>query len=412
MRSVSCIWSFHRAATVRERLPRPVFLALAAVAALSAQQPPSPATGRVIGEVKSIDTAAQRMVVKPDAGGEVQVTLTDKTLYLRVPPGEKDLQKATRIPLADIAVGDRVYARGRLSEDRTTLPATTVIVMTKADLARKHEADRAEWQRRGVAGRVTLLNPQTHEINLAVGPRDAGQTVTVDASGDVRFRRYAPDSVRFADAKPSSFSEVQTGDLVRVLGDKSADGTRVKAEEIVSGSFRNIAAQVKSVDAAANDIRVTDLETKKPLLVHVNPDTMLRRMPPMMAAMIARRREGGGPGGPAGGAPGAAASRPPQAMRQGGSNGPGGPGGPGGAGGGGGVHRGGDLNQAIERMPALTVAELKPGDAIIILSTAGSDPSSVTAMTLVAGVEPLFAASQGAPNLGGGWNLDSSIGMQ
>lgn len=398
MRSVSCV---------------PTFLFAAAVAALPAQQPQPAAAGRVIGEVKSIDAPAQRMVVQPDAGEEVQVALSEKTLYLRVPPGEKDLQKATRIALADIAVGDRVYARGRLSDDRKSLPATAVIVMTKADLARKHEADRAEWQRRGVAGRVTSLNPQTKEISLAVGPRDAGQTITVDASGDVRFRRYAPDSVRFADARPSSFSELQTGDLVRILGDKFADAARIKAEEVVSGSFRNIAAQVKSVDPAANEIRVTDLETKKPLLVRVNQDTVLRRMPPMMAAMIARRREGGGPGGPGGGSPGGAAGgRSPEAMRQGGFNsGSGGPQG-GGPGAPGGMRRGGDLNQAVERMPALTVAELKPGDAIIILSTAGTDPSAVTAMTLVAGVEPLFAASQGAPNLGGGWNLDSSIGMQ
>ena len=63
-------------------------------------------------------------------------------------------------------------------------------------------------------------------------------------------------------------------------------------------------------------------------------------------------------------------------------------------------------------MPPLNLAELKKGDALLISSSRGSDPAAVTALTLLAGAEPLLAA---APRMPGGsfnagsWNLD--IGM-
>ncbi len=55
----------------------------------------------------------------------------------------------------------------------------------------------------------------------------------------------------------------------------------------------------------------------------------------------------------------------------------------------------------LERMPALKIEELKPGDAIIISSTTGADPSRVTAIVLVAGVEPLLSEGQSGPQIGG-----------
>jgi hypothetical protein len=63
-------------------------------------------------------------------------------------------------------------------------------------------------------------------------------------------------------------------------------------------------------------------------------------------------------------------------------------------------------------MPPLNLADLKKGDALLISSSRGSDPTAVTALTLLAGAEPLLAA---APRMAGGsfnagsWNLD--IGM-
>jgi Cu/Ag efflux protein CusF len=350
---------------------------------------------RAIGEVTAIDATAHELTLKPESGAAIKVKLTEKTVCVRVAPGETDLSKAAKIAFEDIGVGDRLRARGRMTEGGATLEALAIIVMTRTDLARKQAADRAEWQRRSVAGVVTAVNAAAREIAISMGPRETARTVTVAAPQSARFRRYAPDSVRFADAQTSSFEAVAVGDQMRVLGDRSEDGSRVQAEEIVFGSFRNIAGQVKAVDAGAGEIRIVDLETKKPVTIRVKTDSTLRRMPEQVAAMMARRRQmtvngGGAPPAPPQGGPG--------------QGGPGGPRGP----------RGGmDFQQMIERMPALTLAELKAGDALIILGTKGADASQATAITVVAGVEPLLASASSGPGMGGIANsLNFEIGPQ
>jgi hypothetical protein len=287
-----------------------------------------------------------------------------------------------------------------MSGDHGPIEATAVIVMTQADLARKHAADRAEWQKRGTAGQVTATNAAAREFTISVGAREAARVVTVEAPAGASFRRYAPDSVRFADAQASTFEALNVGDRVRVLGDPSADGSRIKAEEIVFGAFRNIAGVVKTVDAGTGEIHLTDLETKKPVLVRVNADSMLRRIPEAMATMIARRRLAGANGGAL-----------PAASGQGG---PGRQWGGGGGGQGGGGPRGApDFQQALERMPALTLADLKPGDALIVSATKGAEASQATAIVVVAGVEPLLTSAAGGPGMGGMSNaLNFDIGGQ
>src|SRR5258708_39600382 len=109
-----------------------------------------------------------------------------------------DIKKATKIALSDIAAGDRVRARGVVAGD--TITASTVLVLTKADIAQKQQRDREEWISRGVAGTVTTIDADKHEIGIKVDTIPP-KTVVVDASGKVDFRRYAPDSVKFSDAK-------------------------------------------------------------------------------------------------------------------------------------------------------------------------------------------------------------------
>lgn len=371
----------------------------------------------VVGEVISVDTTAKQFNVKGDDGANYIVAFDDNTSYLRMPLGEKDLKKAEKIGLSDVTAGDRLLARGSSARDPKPAPAKTVIIMTKADVAKKQEHDRTEWQRRGIAGTVMLVNANAKEITINTHGRDA-KTVVIDASAS-GFRHYASDSVRFADTKPSSFADVQPGDTIRALGDKNEDGTRFKAEELVSGSFQTIAALVVSADPAAGEVRVTDLQTKKPMTVKVNQSSMLRRLDERTAAFLARRMRGdvGGPGGAGGpGGPGANASGPGAVVSSlpGGSRSePGGPGGPGGRanfGGGG----GGDLQQVLDRSPQLSLAELKKGDALIISSSKASDASAITAMSLVAGVEPFLAAAprtSGQVNLGS-WNIEMNMPEQ
>src|ERR1044072_2117690 len=93
----------------------------------------------VIGEVTTVDMTAKQMTVKTDAGSIVAVALSDATVYMRVPPGEKTLDKATKIAATDVGIGDRVFARGKVADDRKSVPARIVVVMTKADITKKQE---------------------------------------------------------------------------------------------------------------------------------------------------------------------------------------------------------------------------------------------------------------------------------
>lgn len=376
--------------------------------AVAQAQPPAGGTKLVAGEVTAIDATAKQLKVKADDGNSYTIGLQENAFVLRMPLGETDQKKAEKITLGDVAVGDRMLARGPVSDDKT-VTVKTVIIMTKSDVAKKQQEDRADWQKRGVAGTITEVNSAAKEITINPHARD-GKTLTVDAS-TATFRRYAANSVKFADAKPSSISELSAGDTLRARGDKNEDGTRVKAEEVVTGGFQTIAATVVSVNAGSSELVVTDLKTKKPVTVRTIPDTMLRRLDERVAMMLARQLrprepgangpEGGAPGGPPGGfrppAGGDRPAGPPQSGR-------------GGFGGGGGR----DLQQILDRSPQLALADLKKGDALIISSSKGPDGSSMLAISLIAGVEPFLAAAPrtaGQVDLGS-WNLSVSAPEQ
>ena len=389
-----------------------------AVGAALAQDPAAKSV-RVIGEVTAADGAS--LTIKTDAGTSTTVMLDQKTIFQRIPPGETDVTKITRIELKDVGVGDRVRARSRVGDDQKPGPAISVLVMSKADLAKKQDAEKLEWQRRGVSGTITAVNPDSKEVTLSARVRGETKAIVVESSEKAQYRRYSPDSIRFSDAKPSEFADLKAGDQMRVLGEKNEDGTRIKPEMVVSGSFHNIAGTVTTIDAASGEIKINNLQTKKPVIVKVNADSNLKRVPQEMGFMLARMAQGGNTVAVPGTTPGAAAARGAAAdrprMAQSGPPGgaAGGPGGapgtgmvPGGRMGGG---RGGDFSQMVERMPVFSLSELKPGDAIIVASSAGAYPGRVTAITLLAGVEPLLTAPAGHADrqLNGSWNFDINI---
>jgi hypothetical protein len=347
---------------------------------------------RVFGKITEINAPAGEVTVKTDAGSVVSVKLNEKTSYERMPPGETDRTKAVAIVLTDMAVGDGVYVRGYVAEDHKSVPAQKVTVVSQSDIAKKQEKERLEWRQRGISGIIASLNPQTKEITLTTRTAEGPKPVIIPVTDKVKMRRYTPDSIKFSDAKKSSWDELKVGDQLRAKGDKSADGANFTAEEVVTGAFRTIGGAITSVDAATGEIKISDMQTKQPLTVVVRKDSTLKRVPPELLQMMAA---GGAPGGPGAGAPPAGAAAPPA---QGGARPPaggaaaGGPqGGPGG---------GFDIQRIIDNLPPSTLADLKPGGMVLLLSTAGADPSRVTAITLVSGVEPIFAmlqARQGGP---------------
>jgi hypothetical protein len=319
---------------------------------------PAAVRSGVIGEVTAVEPSALRLTLKTDAGASLSVTFNDKTLFRRIPPGETSTSKAVRITFAEVEVGDRVYAQGEPSADGQTLPARQLLVMSKEDLARRQERERVEWREKGIVGVVAALNPETKEITLRPGAGGAGPLVVEGAGAGVQYRRYPPDSVKFADTKPSQFGELKVGDLLRARGSKSGDGTRFRPDQVVSGSFRTVGGTVLAVDAQLGEIKVVDLQTRQPLTIAVNADSQLRRMEPQQAAAFARA------GRPAGGA--APAEAPP------------------------------DFQSVLERQPALKLEELKPGDLILVSSTKGANPSRLTAIAVVAGMDALLKQVQPA----------------
>jgi hypothetical protein len=395
-----------------------------AAAAAAPKQSSAVTPNRVIGEVAAIDGVAKQLTVKTDSGALVVVVLEEKSAYLRTRPGATNLEGAASITLADIRIGDRVFARGRVAEDQKSVKAQQLIVMTKADIAEKHERDREEWRRRGIVGTVSGINPETKEITLQLRSFGGAQAVVVAAGeGKVKFRRYAPDSVRFGDAKPGTLAEIKVGDQLRARGERSADGARFTPEEIVSGTFRSIRGSVVAVNAQTNEIQVKEQDGRI-VTVAVSKDSTVRRIPAEFAQRMAMRGQRG-----AGGEGGEGAERP-QGERTGGrdaasGNAPG----AGGAGGGGGRRRaegaGGDeaagggmgrrrmggapdVQEMLERMPAITVAELKPGEMVVVSSTAGVDPTRATAIALVSGVEALLQMQQ---QRRGGGAQGASLGL-
>jgi len=376
--------------------------------------PTPPAVSGVIGEVKAVDAAAKQMIVRADTGVLFTVNLSEKTQYKRMALGQTTLSTATDITLADIGPGDRVWARWRPGSDQKTVPSAQVVVMSKADVAKKQEHERAEWRRRGVSGIVSALNPETKEITVSNRTlMGTPQSVIIPITDKVMIRRYPPDSIpKYSEARPSKFEELKTGDQLRALGDKSADGTHLTAEEVVFGSFRIAGGTVTAIDAANNQIKINDLQTKKPLTIVLRPESVLRRFPE--GGMFGGGPGAGGPGRPnaAGGTPPGTGQGKPSPNQQATGGGGAGPQGGGPRPGGGGMN----MADLLERQPTISINDLKVGDTIIMSSLQGSDPNQLTAISLVAGVEQLLAmmaTRQPAGGQGGrsqGTDLNSSFG--
>src|SRR5262245_2692601 len=150
-----------------------------AVASVAQTSDPNIAAKHAIGEIKSIDAATKQLTIQTDAGSVLTVSLSDKTTYKKLAPGETSLTNATDVTVADLAVGDRVMARGNVSADQKTVPAVMVIVMTKGDLAKKQEAERLEWRRRGILGVITALKPESKEITISNRTMAGTQSVVI-----------------------------------------------------------------------------------------------------------------------------------------------------------------------------------------------------------------------------------------
>jgi len=354
---------------------------------ISAQQTPGAAgVTRKTGAVKSIQ--GNTIVLQDDAGQQIKVTIQENARILRVAPGQTDLKSAVPMTAAEIQTGDRMLVRGQAGDSADSLLASAVIVMRKGDVAQKQQQERMEWQRHGTGGIVTSIEGGAGTVNLSVTPT---QNVEVKTTPQTGFLRYAPNSVKFEDANKSSFSDIKIGDQLRARGTRSADGKELTADEVISGTFRNIAGTITGIDADTSTVTVKDVLGKKSVKVKIAADTQMRKLPEQLAQRIGFFLK----------SPEAAQAAAARFQQRGGSA-------AGGQRAGGGAP---DFQQMINRLPAVTLADLKKEEAVMIVSTPGTGNSEVTAITLLSGVEPILTSntSQAAALLNG-WNLSAPAG--
>jgi hypothetical protein len=322
------------------------------------------------GEVVDINLTKREVLIKTKEGN-LNASFDDRTQFKIVPPGAESLDQAQPITLADVSVGDILMARGKVSEDRKTVLARQMIVMNKKAIEEKQNRDRERWRTNSLAGRVTAINPQTREVALVLRTSAGERPVLIEIPARVTLRRYAPDSIRFTDALPSPFQELKVGDQLRALGQKSQDGTHFVAEEVVSGSFRILGGPILGVNPAKEEITINDVTTKKPVTVLINANSTLRNVPAELVASLAQKTAPGNGTAPSvpGNNPGNNAR--PQAKST-------------------------DLLEIFDRLPPVTINDLKPGRMVLVSSTNGSDSSRVTAILLATGLDVLFSRPQAA----------------
>jgi len=364
-------------------------LAMAAVVGLPALgQTATPAAAtRFLGSITTIN--GDTLAVKTDQGDVRQVQVPSTAQLKRIEPGQTDLSKAETIDFSGLAVGDRVLVNLDPNASGATPQALRVIAIKQADVAKKQQAETAAWAQ-GVHGLVKSVDTGSGVIQVNTRAGAVTKLVTVNTAPATTLKRYAPGSVSFSQAQPAPISAIQTGDQIFVLGTKSADGSSVAAQQIVSGSFRSIPGTVVSTDTAASTVTVKDLAAKKTITVRITADTQLRRLDDRVATMIAARLKGGQSGtGAAGGSGGQ------RSFSQGSGGGQRGFGqaGAGGA----------DLETILERAQTVQLSSLQKGEAVMIVAT--EDSTGVNAIKLLAGVEPLLEAPE-AQDLLASWSLN------
>ncbi|CAN5249130.1 hypothetical protein BH20ACI1_BH20ACI1_21880 [soil metagenome] len=341
------------------------------------------------GEVTSV--AAGKIVLQTKDGA-IEVALTDKTQYKRIPPENPILPAAVASSFDEIEVGDKLLVTGTVSEDKKLVPAKAVYLLSKSDIAKKNASEQEKWKTRGISGQIKVINPQTKEIIVTVRGVANSTDVIVTPKDNAKLLRYAPDSVNYNEAKVSAFTDIKSGDMIRAYGDKSADGSTLKAEEVVTGAFQTIAGTITAINPEKNEITINNIQTKKDITIVVGKNTIAKQFPAEMAQRMAMMQAMQASGAQ----PGQGGMRPPQNKQADGKEQP--PSQPAGQnrmGQVGGMRGGGgSIDDMLERFPNITVADLKVGDAVAVSSTKGTNLENVTAIKLLSGVEPFLKTPQ------------------
>lgn len=318
----------------------------------------------ILGTVIEFKANSFEMGLKSDAGETVFFPFGTETQVVQIPPGERDLAKATPAVVTGILAGDRVM----VSFVSGMPEARRIVLISSRDIEKRNEAEKLDWRKRGISG--IAASQKGNEISVEIRTPQGAHTAIVTVTEQTKIRRYAPDSVKFSDATMSSIGEIAAGDQVRARGLKSEDGSRVTAEEVVFGTFLTRLGPITAVNREAGEIQIQEVTTKKPLTIRLTADSQLKMMPDMRAMMAPR---------PAAGAAAHNAPTPAPAPF--------------------------DIQTTMERLPAARIDDLKVGGSVIVTSTKGAKSDAVTAILLLANAD--FLVQMASPQSGGESGMDA-----
>jgi len=352
--------------------------------ALSSQAPP---VSQLVGTITEVRPA--EISVRSDAGEIHTLSVPLDTPIKRIAPGQKDLRSAQLIHLGDLSVGDRVLTK--INSTHTPAQALQIVAIKQSDLADKQQREREEWMRNGVGGLVKNVDSASGQILLSSGSGPSARTISIHTSSSTGMKRYAPESVRFDQALPAPIDAIHTGDQLRARGTKNSDGSEIAAIEIVSGSFMSLSGMIESIDLASSTLTMKDLATKKQFTIRISAEAQMRRLPDPMAQIIAVQLRSD-----SGIRPATKHDEAPSTM---------------------GEMRGhanlagqADPQQILNRAPAIQLAGLRKGEAILLVATESA--KGVTALTVLAGIEPLLESPAASKNMLSNWSLGSSGGAE
>ena len=333
------------------------------------------ASNHLPGTVTAVNPSANQISVKT-AQGDLTFTTSDRTQILRAQAGVSDPKQWPKMTLAEIAPGDEVVAYYRGAVDQKPLVATSLVVRTKADFGQLAQKQLEDWKKRGRSGTVTAVDPAAKTITMKSGQR----TVTVQADDKTNVRRYSPDSAKPEDAKPSTLAEIQVGDQVNVLGQPQ----RRRRNHPGRDDLRRHLPPDRGADQLDRSRDRRD-EGHRPR----HQEAADRPRDSRFHYEKTAGTDGAGAGQALSGR-----TRRRAVGRRSWRRRPSGEG------------RGGDIGQMLDRLPSIQLADLKPKDAIMVSTTTGTDPGKVTAVMLLAGVEPVLTAAPTATrDIMSGWNL-------
>jgi hypothetical protein len=295
----------------------------------------------ILGTVADFRVKSLELGVKADDGGTVWAKFGADTEVLLAAPGDKDLSHATPARIADVARDDRVL----VSFVEGMTEARRIVVVSASEIARRNAAERLDWEKRGITGVVAAR--EGDDIVLETRTTQGAQRTTLAVSSKTTVRRYAPDSVKFADAELASLAQIAVGDQARARGDRSEDGSRLTAQDVVFGTFLTTLGKVEAVDREKGEVRIVDLTSKKPLVVRVTADTRMKKLPDLHQM-------------PAGH----------------------------------GAQQPASLAQMLQQLPDGNIDDLKVGSSAVVTSTRGSHPGRVTGIMLIANVDGLIQMAQ------------------